>query len=136
MEINTQPHRQMLRRICTLGRVAGWAMIVMAALYIPSTVYAVLFAHISAGEIPRACLDVAGQILMGLVTLGVVQFILNPAVEIDYHQEFGTLSVSRLHHQGESRISTSYSALTVNQFQLPNLGSQAQKVPRAVAALF
>jgi len=77
METTKQPHRQMLLRICTLGRVAGWTMIVLAALGIPGTAYAVLVAHIGIGMrgILGAGMDVVGQTFMGLVALGVVQFI-------------------------------------------------------------
>jgi len=77
MGTDTEPHKQMLRRICMLGRVAGWAMIALGVLGVPSAAYAVLVAHIDIGVrgILNGGLDIFGQILTGLLVLVTVQFI-------------------------------------------------------------
>ena len=78
METNTQSHKQMLQRISTLGRVAGWAMIgigLVQLIYLPyhiswNTVGAlsrriVYFGYANSGD----------NILSGLIILGLVQLI-------------------------------------------------------------
>lgn len=75
METTTQPHRQTLRRICTLSQVAGWAMIAMGVLGVGGTAYAGLVAHIGTRGILFNSMDAVGDILTGLVVLGMAQFI-------------------------------------------------------------
>jgi len=86
METTTQPHRQMLRRICTLGRVAGWAMIVMGVLRVGVLAFeGWITAPLNVGRTQPALFGMQwflGQsvvavdhILTGLVVLGMVQFI-------------------------------------------------------------
>jgi len=70
-----------LRRICTLGRVAGWAMIAMGLLGIVSIatlirqrLYLIIVPVYTHGLVYNAVQSV-GDILTGLVILGTVQFI-------------------------------------------------------------
>ncbi len=84
METNTAQNRKMLKKICTLGRVAGWAIIAMGILRVGG------IAHLSWGLpgfgmqnilasslfIVKPMLSgVVGPILIGLAVLGTVQFI-------------------------------------------------------------
>ena len=81
METTTEPRMRTLRRICTLGRVAGWAMIAMGLLGIVSIaalirqrLYLFIVPVYTHGLVYNAVQSV-GEILTGLVILGTVQFI-------------------------------------------------------------
>ena len=75
MATNTPPNRQMLRRICTLSQIAGWAMIAMAVLGVAGTANAGLVAHMGTRGILSSSMDTVGAILTGLVVMGMAQFI-------------------------------------------------------------
>ena len=76
METTTQPHRQMLRRMCTLGRVAGWAMIAIGVFGVGAIAHASqVVPQFGMQDIFSGSVDAASQILTGLLVLGTVQFI-------------------------------------------------------------
>ena len=75
METNTTPGRQMLRRICKLGRVAGWAMIALGILGVGSYGYAHFVAHVDSQPTLYQSILTVSDILTGLLVLSTVQFI-------------------------------------------------------------
>ena len=74
METKTESNRQMLRRVCSLSRFAGWAMIVLGILGVGGTVYAIRMTEAQI-TLRQHWTEPIGQILTGLLVLGTVQFI-------------------------------------------------------------
>lgn len=70
-------HRQMLRRICTLSQVAGWAMIAMGLLGVGVLAFEGrnIAGHVGMRGIFSESANVVNNILTGLAVLGMVQFI-------------------------------------------------------------
>ncbi|MFH0793037.1 MAG: hypothetical protein V2A74_03285 [bacterium] len=75
METNTQPNRQMLRRICKLGQVAGWAMIALGVLGVGGYAYAHLIAHVNSQPTLYQSILTVSDILTGLLVLTSAQFV-------------------------------------------------------------
>jgi hypothetical protein len=78
MEATTLPHRKTLRRICALGRFAGWGMIVLGFLNIGGFIYGP-FTTGSGAQVRIALVSsmsrVTNNFLTALLVLGTVQLV-------------------------------------------------------------
>lgn len=76
MKTYTPPKRQMLRRIYTLSQVAGWAMILMGVLGVFGAAYTSrVVPQFGTHDIFQCSIEIAGEILVGLIVLAMAQFI-------------------------------------------------------------
>jgi len=82
METTVRPHKRMLRRICALGQVLGWALIVGGTMAVSVDAFMVIDRRILAFDpslslqgVLRDGMEGLGAVLTGLALLGVVQFI-------------------------------------------------------------
>ncbi|MFA6241388.1 MAG: hypothetical protein WC655_10685 [Candidatus Hydrogenedentales bacterium] len=73
--MNMQIKRQALKRICRLGRIAGWGVIVLGIFEVVAYAYAHLIAHVAEQPTLYRSITSANNILAGLLVLTTAQFV-------------------------------------------------------------